>query len=115
MSGRKSEKLTAEQISLGSRYLAMSNMAMLGAGRENVAIRDKAGLEQVLRRAEDAAVCGFMESGPDGYDESLEGEAEAGVRGEVESWAKLLKKGDKYSVGVLKKELPFLFEGGRDE
>lgn len=115
---KKNEKLTDEQIKLGSEYLAMTNICALDE-RVKKSIKDLPSLRNALRAASDRAIEGAMEGmAMDGGGELDRYETEAinGVQAEVDSFAKDLKRGGRHAafwVKQLKEELPFLINEKR--
>lgn len=82
------QKLTPDQIKYGSMYIAASN---LGQDMQNVK-----STQDIHRQWYHVM--------------QIHGEEEIDVEPERKDWEKQLKRGDSYAVGVIQKELPFLFE-----
>lgn len=92
-------KLTDEQVEIGAKYLACSNLCSLeGHGTRLKNVDD---LKRAVHRGVDQAIFGGVEGG------QSENEAERGVNKEIEHFRKQLKKGDQFYIASLRKELPF--------
>jgi hypothetical protein len=106
---RKAALFTPEQIELGAKYLAMSNMCTLDHHRKG--IKDLATLKSAVQRAWEDAVTGSMECEEGGYDDRNESKAIDGVEAEIQSFRKDLRSPtkSKYWFEKLTKEIPYLF------
>ena len=85
----EASKLTPDQIKYGAMYLAASNLGM-----DMSKVKDVWDIKQQWHQ-----IAG-----------SIESETGESVEPELKDWIKMLSRGDSYSVGAIKKELPFLFE-----
>lgn len=112
-------KLTPEQLELGAKYFAMSNLAVLDHFRKE--IKDLRSLQMAVDAAWDQAVQGSMEgmmcgSYPRGisFEEEARYESKAidGIEAEINSFRRELKSPKKraYWIERLEKEVPFLFQ-----
>ncbi len=81
--------LTAEQIRIGSIYLAMSNL-----GFDCSRIKDKETFNKTFQDFNNR----WANELPDGGDE------------EFQDWKEALERGHDYSIETIKEELPWLFE-----
>jgi hypothetical protein len=122
----RSNKMTKEQIELGAKWLAMSNMCMLDGdqylhgnvfSRGRTPITDlkslESAVEQAIDRAVGAGIEGYSMEAGRGYDDRFETKAIRDVEREIKAFrADLNAGGDraKYFVETLKKEVPCLFE-----
>jgi len=88
-------KLTEQQIVYASRYMAMSNLALL----ESQPLKS---VEDVKRAWYNAGML-MMDSG------LSESEIDKALEDERKYWAKLLKRADSFSVQRVQHDLPFLF------
>lgn len=109
--------MNKEQIELGAKYLAMSNMCTLDNFRKE--IKDLKSLQRAVHQAWENAVTGIMEGDEGGYDDRHESKAIRAVEAEINSFRKDLKskkeKQDKYWFKKLTEEIPFLFAETKKE
>ena len=103
-------QLTKEQIELGAKYLAMSNMCTLDPYQKKITDLDS--MKRYVHTAWEDAVVGTMEGQEGGYDDAFESQAIDMVEEEIKSFRDDLKAGGKraaYWIETLQKEVPFLF------
>lgn len=112
----KREKLTAEQIELGAKYLAMSNMCMFDIRGPRKAMTSLLALMSAVDLAVDDAISagieGYSMDAGKGYDDRFESRASSDVEKEIKSFRSDLKAGGKraaYWLETFHKEIPFLF------
>jgi len=106
-------KLSKENLELGAKYLAMSNLCTLHP-EIKPKIVDLKTMDRYVHAAWEEAVVGYMEGQEGGYNDRHESAAIHAVEAEIKSFRADLKAGGKraaYWLETLKKEVPFLFGG----